>query len=541
MKEERNPENEPVEISLPRILGLRPGVYLTVLYGAVLFAILFYLLLLPGINNRGEVLHIDSVPSGAAIFVDGTYRGASPAKIFAAEGTRTVSLEKKGYQFNEENLDIGGQLVGSRFFPRRRDISFEFHQADTDRIWESLFLELSRYALIDSYRENYQAPPLIQSTVEDMLAADLLDTESLYEKLFSLLPNIGNETMLHDFFHAWKLVKAREDEYFSSEKEALSRLIEEASEAESVEPGLLELAFGKAEDPLLVQTDYLYKGIPGGTIISEEEGDETLSGSIQVQRLRFSAVNGAIYTMGNPERSEPVLPFSEVERDTLPAGVRVDSFFVATRELTVGDWRAFIEAVPQWSPENREALAEEHLVDSEYLSDWSAGGTFSQLPDNQPLSGVSYYAALAYCSWLSGRLPDSMSEDWEVRLPSEAEWELAALRNGDTPAVFADTAGRVLPADFQRQGRLAASDFSGNLWEWTGEWYFPLSRIYVASGGGYRIPDSYRGAEVIVRGGSWANRSDMVAVYSSGSQDPTWCTPFLGFRPVMARKESRTE
>ena len=46
--------------------------------------------------------------------------------------------------------------------------------------------------------------------------------------------------------------------------------------------------------------------------------------------------------------------------------------------------------------------------------------------DNHPADKVSWYDAVAYCRWLSGRL------DYEIRLPSEWEWQQAATGGDPT-------------------------------------------------------------------------------------------------------------
>ncbi|WP_165360852.1 SUMF1/EgtB/PvdO family nonheme iron enzyme [Candidatus Chloroploca sp. Khr17] len=45
---------------------------------------------------------------------------------------------------------------------------------------------------------------------------------------------------------------------------------------------------------------------------------------------------------------------------------------------------------------------------------------------NQPVSGVSWYEATAFCAWLSERLAEVLPAGWTLRLPTEAVWEVAA-------------------------------------------------------------------------------------------------------------------
>ena len=60
-------------------------------------------------------------------------------------------------------------------------------------------------------------------------------------------------------------------------------------------------------------------------------------------------------------------------------------------------------------------------------------GTYPSGKDNHPVLNVSYSDAIAYCEWLSGK-----SDEWIFRLPTEAEWENAAMGiyYGDTSVKY---------------------------------------------------------------------------------------------------------
>jgi formylglycine-generating enzyme required for sulfatase activity len=128
-----------------------------------------------------------------------------------------------------------------------------------------------------------------------------------------------------------------------------------------------------------------------------------------------------------------------------------------------------------------------------------------------PVTLVTFADALAYCAWLSTRLPEA------VRLPTEAEWERAARGNlegqrypwGDDidasranflpdPALKRYRGTR--PVGSFAPNAFALYDMVGNVWEWVADWY---------------APDAYRASERrnpqgpsegtlrVVRGGSW--------------------------------------
>lgn len=56
----------------------------------------FYVTLTPDVPSTGT-LSVSSNPSGAAVYIDGSYRGNSPLSMTLTEGTHSVSIRKDGY------------------------------------------------------------------------------------------------------------------------------------------------------------------------------------------------------------------------------------------------------------------------------------------------------------------------------------------------------------------------------------------------------------------------------------------------------------
>ncbi|MBK8185562.1 MAG: SUMF1/EgtB/PvdO family nonheme iron enzyme [Candidatus Competibacteraceae bacterium] len=124
----------------------------------------------------------------------------------------------------------------------------------------------------------------------------------------------------------------------------------------------------------------------------------------------------------------------------------------------------------------------------------------------QPVVGVCWYEARAYCAWLSAQAGQPF------RLATEAEWEAAARGPLRLRYAYGDEFDATLCNAFETHVRRTTPvgvfpggetpdeliDLTGNSWDWTGSLYQPYP--YVAADG---REDPAGLARRVVRGGAW--------------------------------------
>ena len=155
--------------------------------------------------------------------------------------------------------------------------------------------------------------------------------------------------------------------------------------------------------------------------------------------------------------------------------------------------------------------------------------------DDQPVVGVSWFAARAYCSWLSAleeASKNSASGNGLYRLPKEVEWEWAAgggkreypwASDKGTPtdklANYESNVGATTPVGRYPDGATPEGlmNMAGNVWEWMENRH-----------------DKYEGARCL-RGGSWLNDVGILRCTERNYGDPDNRDDVVGFRVVRSQ------
>lgn len=305
-------------------------------------------------------------------------------------------------------------------------------------------------------------------------------------------------------------------------------------------------------------------------------------------------VPGKVFMMGAKENDSLALPREKPEHQ-----VAVDGFFIDATEVTNAQFKKFVEAtgyittaekaisweemkksLPPDTPKPHDSILQpgslvfyENLKEVNGLQNyqqwwrWTPGANWKHPKgkkssieglDHYPVVHISYQDALAYCKWANRRLP------------TEAEWELAALGknentiftwgndinklnknanswNGNFPIQNSKEDGFVLyaPVKSYPANSLGIYDMAGNVWELTSDWFDVdyYENIYnegktlknpTGSKKAYNPENPYQ-KEKIIKGGSFLCNASYCGSYRisarMGMTDDS-STNHVGFRTV---------
>lgn len=154
-----------------------------------------------------------------------------------------------------------------------------------------------------------------------------------------------------------------------------------------------------------------------GVGVKQESGQEA------APDIAWVDIPAGPFLMGSDRARDPLAKDSELPQHTL----ELPLYRISRYPITCRQYEAFVES--------------DGYTNRQYWTDfgwqWKADKFHPTLcwedpafhVSNQPVLGVSWFEAHAFCRWLSTRL------GYEVRLPSEAEWEKAA--RGTQGAIYA--------------------------------------------------------------------------------------------------------
>ena len=189
--------------------------------------------------------------------------------------------------------------------------------------------------------------------------------------------------------------------------------------------------------------------------------------------------------------------------------VHLDAYYIDKYETTNALYKSFMDAIGHPAP-----------------SFWNDARLNSS---SQPVVGVRWHDAEAYCKW-AGK-----------RLPTEAEWEKAARGTDDRKYPWGeqwDTSRanweeskmwKTAPVGSYPTGvsPYGAHDMGGNVWEWVADWY---ARAYYERSEARNPMGPDSGSARVLRGGSWLSNRFNLRSAGRNASTPDSRFDYVGFR-----------
>ena len=307
-------------------------------------------------------------------------------------------------------------------------------------------------------------------------------------------------------------------------------------------------------------------------------------------------IEGGVFQMGASDNDNMALMHEKPNHTVKVNGFYMDKtevtnkqfseFIKATGYITTAerpiDWDIIKMQLPPGTPRPHDSIlmpgsllfkktteSVPNLYDFSQWWKWSIGANWKEPEgkgsnivgkENYPVVHVSYEDAIAYCNW-SGK-----------RLPTEAEWEYAArggkknkiyfwgnLSNslhqyvnsweGEFPVenIIKDGFEKSAPVKSFPPNNYGLYEISGNVWEWTSDWYNvnyyaqceknDITYNPIGANKAYNPNNPYID-EKIIRGGSFLCNASYCASYRVSSRmatDPNTSLEHLGFRTVKVK------
>ena len=504
---------EPKPVRLKPVFGVKPESYVPVVLGLGLLLLLFLTLLYPGIRDYGSEVTFRSTPAGSEVVLNGVRLGATPVTRFVEAGEHELLIRYPGFKTVERELRVRGRLFGTLFAARKDRLTVTLTPLSPEELAIDRAHAFARWALGGAGSAAFQVPPIISETSRAL--ASFPDNAEAVTAGRSLLRtarfHVASPTQLKDLTRGTLLANGM--------------------------GGASPLGIGRSVLELIQP-------------VTDSQGAAALQVILQrtlPDRLGSRFEDGEWYeaarTLGPAESVGPAEGSGGLPATLAVEGMsfrRAGGVLMMDREVTRGDYAGFLADTPAWRPENRQQLIETGVVTEDYLADWG-------MPRNpeEPVRFVSWHAASAFANWMSRRLSDTYPAyrgELVVRLPRGTEWREAASTESapgsgeSAPArvTFEADGETPYPISPERRSNAGFYDLYGNLWEWSEDWYTPSPEAKYLTGA---AAPQIAGAERVVQGGSFANSLRDLSGSLLGSQPPSWCSPYLGFRLVIAVQE----
>ena len=464
------PEVEPVK--LKPFHGIRPGIYILIIWALIILLLAFVLFVLPGLVSNTSYVTFDEPVVGSGVYEDGIYLGSATDGVYKTTGgNHKYTFTYEGEEYGEVESKVKRKVFFTLFSHKPQLIVPErsYNDEVKEKVVSAFIRDVTSYSAVISAPDTFHYPPLFSAFASNSVEMSIKDVRDAW---LLALSHISSSSLYEDYEVGKEILLKSGILFETEESKELEYYIEALFNGEKVT---------------------LEKSMENNILLPTKDGD-------------FFHYEPTIVEMGY---STTLTVESAKEA---PVKVEVYDFSIARNLVTEHDWALFVEENPKWSKDNLETLVEEGLVDSNYLK----GITLSPYINSiRPIRNISYYAASAYVEWKSGK------DGVIYHIPTEKEWYTASFSTKDKEYVTSLV--------YVENNPTTPTAMLGLLWEFTSTPFIPLSRItdYDKIN---NLGNMYGYDDVIVKGGSYVSDPSSISIDTVGITSKSTCSEFCGLR-----------
>jgi formylglycine-generating enzyme required for sulfatase activity len=471
------------KVELPKLGGIRPGVYILTIIILIAAIIIFIIAFLPGIKNGGRFVTFNTELDNVAVYVDDTFVTGLPGQQFIKSGEHTITYKKGGIVLAEDTLSVDHPVFLTWLIRRKMVVEFNDFNISSDKVEQlrafdlQMVLDQSR---ITTFTAVVNYIPYAISYAKDAINYEF-DSNTIKLDLDTMSSFISSIEMVEDIQNAYDLIGLEVGNTFK-----LASTFFDGTTSDNVG----EFA----------------------TTPSDSINIETKASALTFDNVSISSVfiPSNEFVMGDKE----IYSYPKVSE----AGVVVntDDFYVTTSPISQYLYSLFVNENPQWEKSNIDDLVSNGLVDRNYLKGIALSATY---PNLNPITNISYNAADAFTKWLSTKTGK------DVMLPSQEYWSSAAITSQEF--INNDYSKSVITLN---QNSNRPQLMLGGIWEFTNSPFLPYSRLLDSTTVRNNINNLDLKSDVIVKGGSILN--SFTTINSVGVMERDSCFDYLGFRVI---------